>query len=139
VVSLVFLSGCLVDDSVKRYPSSVRIDVDYDLLAEFIKIDRDKFDDAVKDLNIKCYGVNKTSLYEVVNWYKDRNSDWDVYKSQNQNGFGYNGEVYFWTKMLWGKGVAVVEGVAIKQLTGYDTIIITSHGLLPSYNEYLNQ
>lgn len=134
ILALVLCSGCIQDEEIGVYPGSREIDVDAMIVSQYLGIPEDEIDGAISDLNIKAYGINGVSENTIIAWYENQHLNWALQKSETTNIFSLRA----WSHWFAGHVVLVSDYEGLHNLVGYDTIFLTSHASLVTYDEYLN-
>jgi len=130
----------LLGTTVQTYPDSVKLSNNIAEVLQATGLENiSQYQDAVDELDIQLYGVNDKNAFDTISWYVLQNSQegWDVIKDDHITGNNWDAYIYAWQKTLGGRAVIAVDGILVKTLTGYDTVVITSNAPIWVYEKYV--
>lgn len=90
----------------------------------------------VDALNMKACGSDTWTISSVRTDYTVMYSDYYLYAEQSTTGSGWNGLLMGWTNSrnhtdaTFGKSMIVGSGTTVKELYGYNTIVISGSGTI---------
>jgi len=97
----------------------------------------------VRALNMEACGSNDNTLSEIVNYYRNSNSDWFISDDSSASGGGWTAHRLVWlnsenyTDATLVKAVLIGGGVTVETAYGYDIITITSDGPSLTYGAFM--
>jgi len=94
--------------------------------------------DAASELNVRIFGINDVTTQQFLTEYTIDHADWDSRLNQDDGGTGWNSYIRVWSKLTYVHAFIIWDGAIVKSLTGYDVVVVTSHGLYTTYQEYFS-
>lgn len=97
-------------------------------------------DECIDELDVHIYRIKNTTLADVQTEYMNKMNDdgYNITIFKNKEGNGWQGTLLFAQKGIYGRGIILGSGALIEQLLDCDIVIITSHGMLLTYEKWRN-
>jgi hypothetical protein len=94
----------------------------------------------ISGLHMKMLGVNNVSAHDALNLYNIENTNDGFYSIQtgSNSGLGWTSYTQLWQCGVNGRSVTTGDGSSVRALYSYDTVVLTSHGALTDYVDYVS-
>jgi len=87
----------------------------------------------ITDFDLNYYGLNGVSSLDLMNWYTNEYSEWNLLESKQAQTDLYYTYGKGWQSGIYISLVITIDGQLVKSLTDYDTVAIVSTFPIWSY------
>lgn len=137
VSTISVLAGCI--EPPTKLETMEEIDMSPEKLASILGMNSTLVEEYINDFDVHFYGSNYSSIYDPYYEYTWNYRDWsEEYDDVVIDDYGTIARLLVYRRLMTMHAIALVNGSLVEYETGYNTVLITSHGDVSDYEELID-